>query len=99
VVLDIGEDIGSLIVHTDRELHGTEVEISPSGDDRHRAHKEVLERESAGQPAFTAVFDALPAGQYTVWVNDEPRTGAVKVEAGRVVRLDWRAAERREGAA
>jgi hypothetical protein len=90
VVLDIGEDIGSLIVHTDSDLHGTEVEISPTGDDQQRSHKEVLERECAGQPAFTAVFDALAAGRYTVWTNGEPRSRAVSVESGRVVQLDWR---------
>jgi hypothetical protein len=96
VVLDIGGSIGSLIVHTGPDLHGTEVEISTTGDDTHRAHKEVLERESGGHPAFTAVFDTLPAGRYTVWVNGKPRARAVKVEAGRVAQLDWRASEQRE---
>jgi hypothetical protein len=96
VVLDIGEDIGSLIVHTDHDLHGAEVEISPTGNDEHRSHKEVLEREASGRPAFTAVFDMLPAGRYTVWANGEPRARAVKVEGGRVAQLDWRTAPQHE---
>jgi hypothetical protein len=96
VVLDIGEDVGSLIVHTDRDMHGAEIEISPAGDDERRAHKEVLEREAAGRPAFTAVFDTLPAGHYTVWANGQPHTRGVRVEAGRVAQLDWRAASEHE---
>jgi len=42
VVLELGDGIGALIVHTDPALVGTEVEISPSVDDASRSHKEVL---------------------------------------------------------
>jgi hypothetical protein len=92
VVLDIGENVGALIVRTDSAMHGVEVEISPAGDDARRTHKQVLERQSAGQPAFTAVFDALPAGAYTLWTGGQPRTRGVAVEGGRVARLDWQEA-------
>lgn len=44
VVLDIGEDLGALIVYTDAAWHGTEIEISPIGEDSKRSHKDVLER-------------------------------------------------------
>ncbi len=59
VVLDIGGDVGALIVH-DRSgaCTGVEIEISPADDDRRRSHKEVLERDAAGGAAFTAVFDS-----------------------------------------
>ena len=33
MVLDLGDGIGALIVHTDPELLGVEVEISPTGKD------------------------------------------------------------------
>src|SRR5712691_9984162 len=59
VVLDIGEDIGALIVHTDGGMLGVEVEISATGQDDRRSHKDVLEREINGRPAYTAVFDKL----------------------------------------
>jgi len=91
VVLDIGEDLGALIVHTDPVLHGSEIEISPAGADERRSHKDVLERQSAGRPAFTAVFDALPAGSYTLWSAGEPLAREVGVEGGRVSELDCRA--------
>jgi hypothetical protein len=43
VVLDIGGECGALILHTDPEMHGVEVEISPRGRDDDRSHKEALE--------------------------------------------------------
>lgn len=90
VVLDIGDDRGALIVHTDPDLHGVEVEISPAGDDRARTHKEVLERSSNGRADFTAVFESLTAGSYTLWVNDAPRARQVSIAGGEITRLDWR---------
>lgn len=57
VVLDIGDRLGALIIHTDAELHGVEVEISPAGHDGRRSHKEVLERSMNGRPAYTAAFE------------------------------------------
>jgi hypothetical protein len=90
VVLDIGEDRGALIVHTDPDLHGVEVEISPSHDDAARTHKEVLERSSNGRPDFTAVFETLTAGSYTLWVNNAARARQVEIAGGEITRLDWR---------
>jgi hypothetical protein len=90
VVLDIGAGVGALIVYTDGAMHGSEIEISPADDDVHRAHKEVLERERAGHPAFTAVFDTLPAGSYTLWSAGRPPVRGVCVEGGRITELEWR---------
>jgi hypothetical protein len=87
-------DVGALIVHTDAEMHGVEVEISPAGDDLARGHKEVLERCIDGRPAFTAVFDGLTAGGYTLWVNGSARSRDVSVAGGGVAELDWRAERR-----
>ncbi len=95
VVLDIGEEYGALIIHTDPELHGIEVEISPAGADGERQHKEVLERSMAGRPAFTAVFDKLPEGRYTLWVADEARARDVSITGGQVSELDWMRAKPR----
>jgi hypothetical protein len=89
VVLDIGAELGALIVHTDADLHGVEVEISPAGDDRARSHKEVLERSSGGRPAYTAVFDRLAAGRYTLWAGDAAVARGVEVAGGRIAELDW----------
>lgn len=90
VVLDIGAEKGALILHTDADMHGVEVEISRSEDDRRRSHKEVLERCINGAPAFTAVFDDLTAGAYTLWTEGKPRLRGVTIEGGEIAQLDWR---------
>jgi hypothetical protein len=89
VVLDIGEDIGALIVHTDAGVLGAEVEISATGQDDRRAHKDVLEREINGRPAYTAVFDKLREGSYTLWLDDLARASDVRVSGGAIAELDW----------
>jgi hypothetical protein len=93
IVLDIGDEVGALIVHTDPDMHGVEIEISPVGDDGRRSHKQVLERGIDDDPAFTAVFDGLAAGAYTLWVDGRARARGVSVEACAVAQLDWRAAD------
>ncbi len=90
VVLEIGENLGALIVHTDADMHGVEIEISPDHDHRRRSHKQVLERSINGRPAFTAVFDGLAAGSYALWDQGHTRTRGVRIESGLVTELDWR---------
>jgi hypothetical protein len=89
VVLEIGEDLGALIVHTDADMHGVEIEISPEHDHRDRSHKQVLERSVNGRPAFTAVFDGLGVGTYALWSEGRARARDIAIEAGAVARLDW----------
>jgi hypothetical protein len=91
VVLDIGGGLGALIVQTGAEMHGIEIEISRRGEARTGAHKQVLERGTPDRPAFTAVFDKLPEGSYTLWLGDEALADEVAVSAGDVAELDWRA--------
>ena len=67
VVLEIGEELGALVVYTDPSLLHTEIEISPEGDDADRSHKDVLERVVGGRSLYAAVFDKIPAGTYTLW--------------------------------
>jgi hypothetical protein len=89
VVLEIGEDVGALIVHADRTMHGIEIEISPAEADQQRSHKEVLERDAGGEPAYTAVFDQLPAGTYTLWCDGVARVRGVHVAGGQIAELGW----------
>jgi hypothetical protein len=89
VVLEIGDDLGALIVHTGADMHGVEVEISPAGDDSQRTHKQVLERFAGGRSAHTLVFDQLPSGRYTLWAGDEPKIRDVAVRAGEIAECRW----------
>jgi hypothetical protein len=89
VVLEIGPGVGALIVHTDSAMHGVEIEISPSGDDSRRSHKQVLERSLGERSAYTAVFDQLSAGTYTLWTDGVTRVRDVAVQGERIAELRW----------
>src|ERR671937_1865439 len=89
VALDIGDELGALIVRADPELHGTEIEISPACRDESREHKEVLERRGGDRAAFTAVFDRLAEGRYTLWIDEVARERDVAVHGGEIAELDW----------
>ena len=71
------------------EMVGVEVEISATGQDDRRTHKDVLEREINGRPAYTAVFDKIRQGSYTLWVEDVACERDVFVSGGAISELDW----------
>jgi hypothetical protein len=79
VMLDLGPGVGALVLHTGSNLHGVEIEISASGCDDVRSHKQVHERPAAGRPLYAAVFDRLPAGEYTLWLDGRPLRRSVAV--------------------
>lgn len=88
VVLDIGEDIGALVIYTGAELRGREIEVSPRGVAT-RVHVEVLERRIDDRPIFAAVFPGLRAGDYDIWEKARnPNT--VTIVGGKVATIDWR---------
>ncbi len=89
-VLNIGEDIGALVIYTGPELHGHEIEVSPKGNGAARTHTAVLERRVNGRPVFAALFLALQAGEYTIWAPDPTLPAAVTIVGGQVAEVDWR---------
>jgi len=89
VVLEIGEDLGALVVYTDPSLLHTEIEISPEGEDANRSHKDVLERVVAGRSFYAAVFDKLPAGSYPRWHGDVARTRGAPIAGGEIAEIRW----------
>jgi hypothetical protein len=89
VVLEIGGEIGALIIHADAAMSGVEIEISRTGEDDHRSHKEVLERRAGEDAAYTAVFDQLAEGTYTLWCGGQPYTRNVRIDGGVIAELPW----------
>jgi hypothetical protein len=87
VMLDLGPGVGALVLRTGADLHGAEIEISPSGRDDERSHKQVHERPVAGRSLYGAVFDRLPAGEYTLWLGDQPLRRRVAVAGAAVTHL------------
>ena len=90
VVLDIGQDVGALIIYTAAELHGREIEVSRRGSTAKRVHVEVLERRINSRPVFAAVFPGLRAGDYEIWENATNPSATVTVVGGEVATVDWR---------
>ncbi len=88
VVLDIGQDIGALVVYTRPELCGREIEVSPKGNAARRTHTEVLERRANGRAIYAAVFPTLVAGDYSLW-RDVLTDEDVTIAGGAVAEVDW----------
>ncbi len=86
-VLDIGENIGALIIYTAEELRGKEIEVCLKDNPTQAVHSAVLERRVNGRTMFAALFLALPEGGYTTWSTP---SSEVTIVGGQVAELDWR---------
>lgn len=90
VVLDIGGDVGALVLHTRDDMVGREIEISPVGRDQERSHVEVLPRRTpSGSVQPTAVYGALRDGGWTLWDSDGAPAMVVVVRGGEVAEATW----------
>lgn len=93
VVLEVGGDIGALVVHVDAGLAGTEIHIRPAGraQGSHHLHTDVRERHLGPTIVHAAVFASLVAGDYELDRPGGGPTEAVTITGGAVAELDWRA--------
>ncbi|MGH9070657.1 MAG: phospholipase [Acidimicrobiales bacterium] len=94
VVLDLGGNVGALMVHVGSEMAGAEIGITPTdpASGTPHTHTDVRERHIGAAIMYAAVFPSLVAGDYLL---EDPRGGTSKpvtVSGGRVAQLDWRAA-------
>lgn len=87
LVLDIGGDVGALVLVAGPDLAEQEIEISPGTDPATpRSHNVVHARRGAGRLAYTAVFPSVPAGEYTVWRRGGGAHARVTIHGGQVTR-------------
>jgi hypothetical protein len=91
VLLDIGGDVGALVVEMPAELVGTEVEIRPVGSGAgHHPHVAVVLRPTDGGAVASLVYPELAHGSYELY---EKGTGAVEltveVTGGEVTEAGW----------
>jgi hypothetical protein len=91
VILELGGDIGVLVLHAPARLHGTEIEISPesSGPHGRRTHSLVRERATASGTSYAAVYPDVPAGRYTIWGDDGVSAGTAVITGGQVASFHW----------
>jgi hypothetical protein len=90
LVLDIGGDVGALVIYADATLDEAEIEISPGSDpDSPRSHNQVHARQNLHGIRYTAVFPAVSAGEYTVWRHGGEAQGRVTIRGGHVTEHHW----------
>ncbi len=89
VLLDIGGDVGAVVIHTPPRCHGLEIEVSPVGPHAPRKHAAVRARHVAGGVHYSAVIDGLPAGRYVVWRDADTPADRIVVTGGSVTEYDW----------
>ena len=90
VVMDLGGEIGALILYTPDDLDGREIEISrddePGG---HRTHSQVRARHMPGVTRYAAVYPGLRGGAYTIWGDEVSPLGTVVIKGGQVTSWRW----------
>jgi hypothetical protein len=89
VVLNIGAQIGALIIHTPGSLHGHEIEVSPVADPAERTHAAVRARYVRDGVSWSVVIDSLPQGRYVVWRDPVTPLAEVDVHGGMVAEFSW----------
>lgn len=91
-VLDIGDDVGALVLYTMGEFRGKEIEVSPKGRDADRVHTAIWGREANGRVVYAGIYPALPAGDYIIWRDETTPGGEVTIVGGAIAEVDWRRA-------
>ena len=90
VILELGADVGALVLFTPADLDGREIEISRDDDPAaRRTHSQVRPRHVVRVTRYAAVYPDLPAGQYTIWADEQRRVGRVVITGGRVTNWSW----------
>jgi hypothetical protein len=90
VVLELGADVGALVLHTPAELDGREIEISPEeAVTSRRTHSMVRPRHMTNGTRYAAVYPDLAAGPYTIWADEQHPAGQVVIAGGRVTNWSW----------
>ena len=90
VMVDVGPGAGALVIYTNDDLRGEEIEISPKGDDANRTHTDVLRRKVVAGHVNAAVFGTLPEGRHRLWHRTLRQPAEVRIVSGEVTELDWR---------
>jgi hypothetical protein len=88
VVLDIGDGVGALVVHTAGALNGVEIELAHRGEDRQFVHTDVRERVLPEGTRYAGVFPAVVDGEYTLLAVDGFAARDVTIRSGRVTEVD-----------
>lgn len=85
-VLDIGGDVGALLVQAGPALDGAEIELyDESGE--YVMHTEVHGRDVMGRRQYAGLFPSVPEGAYLLDTRDGQPREKVVVTGGEVARV------------
>ena len=87
-VLDIGEDVGALVIYTQESLRGKEIQVSLKGSASAKmVHTAIWERKFNGRTMFAGIYPSLPQGDYIIWTHPSRE---VTIAGGSVAEVDLR---------
>jgi hypothetical protein len=89
VILELGADVGALVLFTPADLDGREIEISVEDGAGRRTHSQVRPRHMPTETKYAAVYPDLPAGPYTIWADEQRQAGRVVITGGQVTNWSW----------
>lgn len=87
VVLDIGGDVGALVVHATENLCGHEVELAHPGETTPFVHTDVRERQLPDGSVYAGVFPELAVGSYRLLGRNGHAHQDVTVASGTVTEI------------
>jgi hypothetical protein len=89
-VLDIGGDVGAIVVYLPDRPPSGELEAEPVASVANRLHTGVHRRVVGSGPAWVAVFPEVRTGTYDLLDEQAVPFARVTVEGGGVTELDAR---------
>ena len=89
LVLDIGGDVGALIVYADEACLGSEIDLTPVGAPQsHQVHTMVRRRRAASGDVIAGLFPELVEGTYTLWgLSGNGPIGEVTIVGGQITQF------------
>jgi len=89
LVLDIGGEVGALVLFADEACLGMEIDVTPAGQPRsHHTHTMIRRRRAVDREFVAGVYPELRAGAYTVWGIDGEELAELLVTGGRVTEFE-----------
>ena len=92
--MDIGGDIGGLIVRLDECLEGTELPIEFADDPQRDIHTGVWRRSIGHETVVVAVFPELREGGYRIHSGEAHSGAHIHVTGGCIAEIDLRTVDR-----
>ncbi len=90
VIMELGAEVGALILYTPADLDGAEIEVSRHGDPAaRRTHSQVRKRHVANATQYAAVYPSLHAGDYTIWREQDRPAATVTIAGGQITSCRW----------